>query len=80
MRFDGGIIIGLNNRGSFVCRFDGENTFDLIENSWHCKGNACYEVVLKYFDENALSGSGVAIFNNKEQFSCEVDFPKTAIT
>lgn len=45
------IIIALNNFGKFVGRFDGINTYTLPDNKWHCNGNACYELVLKYFNE-----------------------------
>jgi len=36
--------------GKFVCRFDGTDTFDLIDKCWYCSGNAVYECVLKYFE------------------------------
>jgi hypothetical protein len=52
MRMEGNdVIIALNNVGEFVGRFDGTNTYTLPDGKWYCEGNACYELVLKRFEE-----------------------------
>jgi len=52
MRMEGNdIIIALNNFGRFIGRFDGTDTYSLPDGEWYCSGNACYELILKKFDE-----------------------------
>ena len=58
MRMEGNdIIIALNNVGEFVGRFDGYDTYTLPDNMWYCRENACYELVLKNFNDNKLTNS-----------------------
>lgn len=67
MRMEGNdVIIALNNCGEFVGRFDGTNTYILPGGEWYCKGNACYELVLKRFKEekktdNTPTGSSMYV-------------------
>ena len=49
---DNSIVIGINNNGDFIGRFDGENTYLLPSNEFFCNGNALYELILKKFVEN----------------------------
>jgi len=58
MRMEGNdIIIALNNVGKFVGRFDGTNTYTLPDGKWYCSNNACYELILKEFNENNITNT-----------------------
>ena len=61
MHFDSGIIIGVNNVGTFCCRFDGQSTFELPSGEWYCNGNSVREYVLKSFVEERHWASGSAV-------------------
>lgn len=73
MLFEGGIILIMDKNGKFIGKFDGENTYELVDgkHEYYCWGNACWELAWKHYS-GRMGGEGSVCISSGSLNSSEM--------